>query len=747
MSFDRLYRVSFDLMLFFATLTLGVDVDADESSISMFLPPAVAVAAMITYVTVDRNPRLGLDRTISNWLALLSIFLVIVEYSRSKNLLLSLAHWLVYLQLVKMFLPKRVEDDWFLFLLALMQVLVGTVGSQSDRVGMALFAWALTALWVLALFSLHRDALRARAMPEQPVEPMSPLTDLYPGLLNVAFVVSALRVTATTVALGGVIFLAMPRKPGLGRSQAGGEVAQHLTGFDDEVRLGQFGEILENDSIVMSIELYDSDRRRIEPPPESLWRGVTMTVYRDGRWQRQVRNMSSFPASSPQRDLGSRSTIRQQIRLEATDSPVLFGLRPMSNATSTSNLRSVPELNQVDGTIRRTDRRSETYDYRVISSNDPSLPQPGEIIPTRLGMLLEIPESIREPLREIAERVIEEVPAGAPLDRARALEEYLRGSGNFRYSLRLSRGDTRTDPVLDFLANTREGHCGYFASALTLLLRSVGIPARMVNGFKGGDWNELSQSLSVRQKHAHSWVEALIPDDPEEESAWVTLDPTPGAERNQVVAGVGGFASNFRQVTDLVRYIWIFYVVGYNTDRQRFLLYDPILQLFGEALGGFRMMGQALGSTATALFGFRDVAAFVSVRGFVVSFVGLLALAGLGRGSWWFGWRVYHWLRGDREESAALSASQISYRRLIQLLSEFGLERPSAETQFEFANRAGAFLTGRGSSTAGVADVPTLVVAAYYRVRFGKRDISPAALEQLDRRLDALEASLHANSV
>jgi hypothetical protein len=300
--------------------------------------------------------------------------------------------------------------------------------------------------------------------------------------------------------------------------------------------------------------------------------------------------------------------------------------------------------------------------------------------------------------------------------------------------------------VLDFLVNRRSGHCGYFASALTLLLRSIDIPSRMVNGFKGGDWNELAQVASVRQKHAHSWVEVLIRPQPDRDPIWMTLDPTPAAERNEAVAGVGGFATKFRLITDLIRYIWVFYIVGYNADRQRFLLYDPIRQLIVEARSGFQMMGQAVQSATTAMFGFRDFAAFISVRGFFVSFILLLALVGLVRGCYWFWSRAKRWFRGDPEDSASLSASQVFYRRLTQLLAAFGLERPSAETQHEFANRASAFLTGRGSSTAGVADVPPLVVDAYYHVRFGHRELSLDSLATLERRLDALEASLNANA-
>ncbi len=419
MTFTSIYRISFYLMLFFATLTLSVDVP--ESTIAMFFPLAVALASVIAFFTVDRYPSLGLSQGLSNWLALASIGLVFLEFSSdSQLLLLSLAHWLVYLQLIKMFLPKRVEDDWFLFLLGLMQVLVGAVGSQSDLVGQAMSAWALLALWVLALFSLHRDALRYLPRPQPGGEFVSTSEDPYPGLLNLPFLLAALRVTATTLALGGVIFMAMPRRSSMARLHAGALPARHLTGFDEEVKLGQLGEILENDSVVMSIELYDSDWKRIAPPFESLWRGVTMTSYDKGRWHRPERERPDRRERSPSRRpvrAANRKLIRQHIRLEPTDSAVLFGLRPMLDARSNTGPRTVPDLNAHDGTIVRDDPRSETYDYRVDSGTDPNDPQPLERLPRRvdLSLLMEIPQPLREPLLAIAERQVQEIPPDAPL--------------------------------------------------------------------------------------------------------------------------------------------------------------------------------------------------------------------------------------------------------------------------------------------------------------------------------------------
>ncbi len=83
------------------------------------------------------------------------------------------------------------------------------------------------------------------------------------------------------------------------------------------------------------------------------------------------------------------------------------------------------------------------------------------------------------------------------------------------------------------------------------------------------------------------------------------------------------------------------------------------------------------------------------------------------------------------------------YRRLLRLLAEYGLDRPPAETPREFARRAAVFLAGHGSGTEAVADVPALVVDAFYRIRFGEHTIREDDFDRVTARLDALEAHLH----
>ena len=573
-NFLAMYRASFYLMLTFATLVLSVDA-TDDNPLAMLYPLVVAFAGALAYFTVDRNPLLSLNRSLASLVALASGALSVAEYQYDNNLLLlAAAHWLVYLQIIKMFLPKTVEDDWFLFLLGLVQVLVGGVISQSDKVGVMLLCWALTSLWVLTLFALRREALRMEPVPFGSSDLVAAdRSEPYRGLFDIPFLFATIRVAGITLAMGGLIFLAMPRRMMSGSSNSSDSVGKHLSGFDDEVQLGQLGEILENDSVVMTIDQTDLQGKRIVPVnggPEDRWRGITLDSYLKGRWKRPKLPITGYTLGFPGYSQNN-PVIRQQIKLEPTDSPILFGLRPVVDTDATDK-RFMPALNEVDGSLFRGESRAVSIDYQVFSSPDANLAQGGESYPLGdyLARLVEVPPDVLEKIRPVAQEIVKGIDPGDTQARASALQEYLRGPGTgFRYTLAMDVVDPSLDPAVDFILNRKQGHCEYFATALTLLARSVGLPARMVNGFKGGDYNAMSGLTTVRQKHAHSWVEVLVDRDPSNEfkAFWITFDPTPADQRNASVAQVGGMAGNFREITDYIRYIWVFYVVGFNAER------------------------------------------------------------------------------------------------------------------------------------------------------------------------------------
>jgi transglutaminase-like putative cysteine protease len=753
MNFRVIHRISFYLMLFFATLVLNVD-SGDQNRLAFLYPVVVALAAGFAYFTVDRYPQLGLSQGVANSLALASVAPVMLEYFYDEGLLmLALGHWFCYLQIVMMFRPKTTRDEWSLFGAGVVQVVIGGVISQSDTVGFALGAWGLCALWVLTTFTLLREFDRGLPRPGTSVTPPADPAIPYPGLIDWNFVLASVRVAAVTLLLGGLIFLVMPRRGSPGGTVTGEPLGKHLTGFDDEVTLGQLGEILENDSVVMTIELLDERTRAkvAEAPEDRLWRGVGMALYERGRWRKMASHPVAFPLDP---DYPSNiKLIRQQIKLEPTDNPVLFGLRPILWAESLNRRPAAPEFNQADGSLRRQDSRPISLEYVVVSTDtsDPAALQPREQfpLPRTHQNLLSISPELKERLRPIAQKQLEGIDLKDPktIDRKAVSERllrYLRDSGEFGYTLSMDVVDRDIDPVADFLINRKEGHCEYFASALALLLRSVDIPSRLINGFKGGDWNSLLGVLSVREKHAHTWVEVLLSDSTVESEPphWMTLDPTPGAPRMASLAQVGGLSPGFRQFSDSIRYFWAFYVVGFNFERQQKYLYQPIRMLMQEARNGFQMMGVGLRAAFGWLFHFPDLSSFISIRGFIVTFVTLTLLVGLVRLGFFLVHRLRRFLPGSREHDASVAAGVLCYRRLVTLLEELGLERPPAETPREFARRAAGFLAGHGSGNESVADVPPLVVDAYYRIRFGQIDLNPDSSRHVETRLDALEARL-----
>jgi len=750
MTFSGTYRASLYLMLFLGTLILNMDA---EVAYAKWYPVGMAVAAVLAFFGVDRDPKLGLAQGTANILGVGALFLVYLEYRADPNqLVLACGHWLYYLMLVKMFRPKAASDDWYLIMLSLMQVLVGSFLSQSDRVGLALLAWAILGVWVLKLFYLEREARRFGELPEQ----VTVHSDPYPGLFRAPFLVATVQASAITLLLGGFIFLILPRGNLSSQPSEGGRGPRSLTGFDDEVQLGQLGEILENEAVVMSVELVDEEGHRVEPKEELLWRGVTLSRYEGGRWTREPHhaevslNFDNLKWNGP--------TLTQNIRMEATTDNVVFALRPVLDVrVSPAGLIS---MNGVDGSLKRgrTPRERRRFlrrengplHYTIVSAEPKRRHvQPGESPVAqrfaRRGRLLSIgPAELEQRFREISDPIVADIPATDSEARALALERYLRDSGEFGYTLSSPRGDRELDPILDFLVNTRMGHCEYYASALAMLLRSQGIPSRVVNGFKGGDWNEIARVITVRQKHAHSWVEAYLGQTADDlrQPIWLTLDPTPSAERTRQVSEVGGVPWNIRQLGDFFRYLWVFWVAGFNADRQESLLYGPIRQFSSQAREGFRIMGYTLTNAWRWLTNFPDPSSFISIRGFIVTTLALSLLVGLYRLFSWIGRLAIRLIRALHQREDALAGAMGIYARLVRLLKGYGLERPDYETPREFAQRAAVILGDRAGATAVFADVPIRVVEAFYQVRFGGVQPPKQTIESLDARLDELEAGL-----
>jgi transglutaminase-like putative cysteine protease len=344
-----------------------------------------------------------------------------------------------------------------------------------------------------------------------------------------------------------------------------------MSGFSDNVELGQIGEIKKNSAIVMRV--------RTGSPvnyPLLRWRGVAMSNFDGHRWFADARSRGT---NRPTREgwilLAERSELEGRpaveihftIWLEPTGSEVLFApFRPIALRGNFST-----EGGSYDASVRRSYLYSDdagsvfnpSHNYAPVRYDGISIlpvARPSEArtasttYPEEIRTLyLQLPSALDPRISQLARQITG--AASNPLDKSAALEAYLRG--NFAYTLNLT-GNPGKDPLAHFLFETRAGHCEYFASAMTVMLRTLKIPARVVNGFLPGEYNSLAGDYIVRASDAHSWVEAYFPG-----YGWLVFDPTPPAGDSSL-----DLLSKMGLYVDWFQLNWNEWVINYDFSHQ-----------------------------------------------------------------------------------------------------------------------------------------------------------------------------------
>jgi len=489
----------------------------------------------------------------------------------------------------------------------------------------------------------------------------------------------------------------------------------HLPGFSGNVRLGDIGTLQTSSRTMMHIKV-EGRSPQILP---YKWRGTALSLFDGQRWTQSRGNserlkfsfgsLALAPTFSddavPRRRTGRRLRYQVQISESGLDTLFVAGVPEYLESNLTSILR------QSNGALKTIGDAPSQFRYSVSSYLDPSngdaAPPPG---PEERRLSLSLP-----PLDPRVAALARSLTQTEPDDwhRARRLEMWLQT--NLQYTLELP-SSVQPDPIAHFLFDRKKGHCEYFASAHALMLRSLGVPTRVVTGFQGGTFNPVSGWHVVAASDAHSWVEAWIPN-----NGWTTFDPTPLGGRP---AHAPFFAklSNWIDAADL---FWQDWILQYDLERQ-----FKIAAAFDN--GGLKNVlsrpsrsRQLRELTATAK-------AWLLLYGpWLFALVILSSLA----------WVLTPWLRTRHQERlrrARLQAGQASpsdgailYRKLLDLLSTQGFTKPASSTPLEFARELPPSETA--NQVAGFTH-------AYHRFRFGA---DRAAAQQMLEHYDAIERHFH----
>jgi hypothetical protein len=330
---------------------------------------------------------------------------------------------------------------------------------------------------------------------------------------------------------------------------------------------------------------------------------------------------------------------------------------------------------------------------------------------------------------------------------ARQWERWFLDGTELSYSLNLSIDDPGVDPILDFLQNTRRGHCEYFASALALLLRTQGIPTRVVSCYKGGQVDE-GGAVIVRDLHAHLWVEAFVDDAPDDVltgqvgARWVTFDPTPAARDVAVQSQELASASAWGRLRDSWLMLWSSSIRMNETD-QRALVYEPIRDAFQSLWADVRGTtdGRSGRSWRQLLLSPRE---WFSWRGGLFVFVVLVCASASVAGAR----RLLGWRRQRLPAGGSSGATRVVigfYDRLEHLLKRHGLVRLASQTPREFAVETQSDIEQR--TPPQYHGVPSSITDLFYSLRFGQHSLNSAELASVELQLDHLERELDTDAL
>jgi MFS family permease len=555
------------------------------------------------------------------------------------------------------------------------------------------------------------------------------------------------RITIVSIVLSLIFFCVVPR---FGRLELIlpqlSEVSwkQKLTnrrrsaGYNKTVSLGELGAMSENQMMVLTVRFTDAETEQpLKVLGDVYLRGSILTGYADGQWQ-LTRYAPALPITYHTTD----PIVRQKIEVQDLEESDLFCVWPFVKIHNDSHVRFESRSERLH---RPQSMASRAFAYELGTTAFDDRVQT-ELVPcTRVigrQTLLEWPEEALPGLARQASDWIERAGAkdGDFVDIARILQQRLQSSDRFAYSLDEPPRNESKDPVEDFVTEHPQGNCEFFASALALMLRSQGIPSRLVVGYRASLFRSYNQSYAVRQCDAHAWVEAYIPPEqlvgrelPSNHSdwsrgAWLRLEPTPSTATE--MSAMALLAQRMRDAVTWVRTVWRDKVLGMSGAQQRAAIYGPLVD-------AVKRWGQQLASPEYWA-GLRNREFWVvnkSTLGLVwlfcvtLSLVLVLARTRFPSFSLLRRWRR----RGGRDVVDDQSTAVAFYEQLERLLAVQGPPRRFGQTQREFARSAGEQLAASSGQQA-VAGWIREVVDAYYRVRFGRCD--------LDRRQAATIASL-----
>jgi hypothetical protein len=635
----------------------------------------------------------------------------------------------------KLFFRRAHRDHIHIAALTFLLVLIAATIANTFVFVAALAVYVLFAVWALILFHLRREMeenyliKHSAQAPSQKVGVGRILGSR--RVVGGSFFIATAGMAAAVFVGAVAIFMLVPRV-GAGFSLGVARMSGSAVGFADEIAVGRYGTRAAHRSGVTlratlpHIAALDPSARG--PLAEQLYfRGAVYDSYERGRWRHgrgaELRTVVDFdgtrfwvgePGDGRGGEGDGRSldgTIRQEIEAIGIPASVLLAVDraralelPAASLGAAGTLRVFPRWSG-EAALRVGEGDGNTFvtlshaHYAAYSELAPIAPLPPEteagLSPAARAAYLTVPTDVASRINALGAKLTANAEDDA--GKVAAIRQALRAG--HAYTRDPAPPPPGVDPVEHFLLGERAGHCELFASATVLLLRVLGVPARYVTGFRGGDWNNVGGYVAVRDDRAHAWAEAFLPD-----AGWVRVDATPAGP---APASDGRVA----QIIDALDYFWNRWVVGYDLGRQL-----ELARRAGRHLDASPPRGPSL----------RTVLLAVAGAGMAVA-IAVMARRLLRRRG-----RAARDVRaaplGKTWTTPPVGPIDRLYRKMLGRLARAGWPRQPNETPREYAERVRA---------AGVVpgDGFDLLTDRYAAARFGGHVVAPADVAELAAKL------------
>lgn len=798
----RILPFTIYVLVLISSLLLGLSLDSTSLLLIAF------IGATLGFVVTDLLKWFSIKGLTANLASIVILILAMKDFlpEDSTGKLVSVANLLVYLQTVLMFQVKKPGLIWQILILSLLQVVVSAIFSLHFEAGIlfVLYFFVIGITMVMQAvyfneeevrFQNNRSASLVRKFKslaglepkaagadenQNPKRDATPIAFFEPSeaprfikpMAKYLFywMIAALVFTS-------IMFSTIPKTSKPWFSPA--SIAVRSAGSSKSVDLDERGIIPQANTLIFRVEVEDGDTGELisieEKNPYFRAMALSHLTYESGQtnwvapYDRVFRSTYQLPQMFPDIKRG----VIQRITLEQSTEPVIYGIPPFFASTDSpeglffcheisaltrcrmgESIELAPYQYEGMSVLDRNNQFSEfwpyisnmdTFQQRPMSEDPPQEKWLTQIEPERYPRLVQTAEQIKARVSEAN---------GNRMDLIKEMRNHFFDASKYSYTLDFRDVERieGLDPIEDFFGYHRQGHCELYASALTLMLRHAGIPARLVVGYSGAERTPFTKTYMVRAKNAHAWVEAYLrPEDCTDEmledgvagpgGAWMRVDPTPLIAASENNVG--------EDAIDLARNVWDDYVLGVDSGNSgnsssnypfmRFL--DKLdlhqwqvrmfeAQQFTKSMT-FRYIMLGLGALFLIFFWIRTRFGSESrkrenpIRRLFADAISLIA-PGLGQ-----------WVR----EVGKAASPTLFYERMSSLLEPHGLVREPSQTHREFATSVAQHFASHPSVGRIESSVKS-VTEWFNQVRFGQRIFNEAAGLEIQNELSALESAL-----